>query len=59
MNLLDDINTKIGKMTLFYGSQGVQKQSRKTKTEKDEWRMRSCYKSPFYTTNWNDLLKVS
>jgi hypothetical protein len=57
MDLLDDINTKMGKMTLFYGSQGMQKQSRKTK--KDEWRMRSCYKSPFYTTNWNDLLKVS
>ena len=57
MDLLDGINTKMGKMTLFYGSQGMQKQSRKTK--KDEWRMRSCYKSPFYTTNWNDLLKVS
>ena len=59
MDLLDDINTKMGKMTLFYGSQGMQKKSRKTKTKKDEWRMRSCYKSPFYTTNWNDLLKVS
>ena len=57
MKLLDDLNRRMGKMTLFYGSQGIQKQSRKTK--KDEWRMRSCYKSPFYTTNWNDLLKVS
>jgi DNA polymerase V len=59
MKLLDDLNTRIGKMTLFYGSQGTQKQSRKIKINKDKWLMKSSYKSPFYTTNWNDLLKVS
>ena len=58
MKILDSINTKMGKMTLFYGSQGVMKQS-KIKKEESNWRMRSNYRSPFYTTNWNDILKVS
>jgi DNA polymerase V len=59
MKLIDNINTKMGKMTIFYGSQGVIKNSRNIKSEPDKWRMRSCYKSPFYTTNWDDILKVS
>ena len=46
-------------MTIFYGSQGIIKQRRREKKEEDKWRMRSGYKSPFYTTNWNDILKVS
>ena len=29
------------------------------KIENDKWRMRSFYRSPFYTTNWADILKVS
>ena len=45
-------------MALFYGSQGVMKQS-KIKKQESNWRMRSNYRSPFYTTNWNDILKVS
>ena len=59
MKILDDINTKMGKMTIFYGSQGIVKQRRREKIGEDKWRMRSGYKSPFYTTNWNDILKVS
>ena len=59
MKLIDNINTKMGKMTIFHGSQGVIKNSRNIKSEPDRWRMRSCYKSPFYTTNWDDILKVS
>ena len=58
MKILDSVNTKMGKMTLFYGSQGVMKQS-KIKKEESNWRMRSNYRSPFYTTNWNDILEVS
>ena len=58
MKMLDGINTKMGKMTLFYGSQGIMKQP-KNKKEKNNWQMRSNYRSPFYTTNWNDILKVS
>ncbi|MDA7545869.1 Y-family DNA polymerase [Alphaproteobacteria bacterium] len=59
MKLIDNINAKMGKMTIFHGSQGVIKNSRNIKSETDKWRMRSCYKSPFYTTNWDDILKVS
>ena len=59
MKLIDNINAKMGKMTIFHGSQGVIKNSRNIKPEQDKWRMRSCYKSPFYTTNWDDILKVS
>ena len=55
----DDINNKMGKMTLFYGSQGIVKHSGRKKIENDKWRMRSFYRSPFYTTNWADILKVS
>ena len=59
MKIVDNINAKMGKMTIFYGSQGVVKQSRRKKIQEDKWRMKSCYRSPFYTTNWNDILKVS
>ena len=59
MEILDNINTKMGKMTLFYGSQGIVKYSGRKKIENDKWRMRSFYRSPFYTTNWDDILKVS
>ena len=27
--------------------------------ETGKWQMRSSYKSPFYTTKWDDILKVS
>jgi len=59
MRLLDDINARMGKKTLFYGSQGMQKVSKKTKEQADKCSMRSCYKSPSYTTKWDDVLKVS
>ncbi|MDC0093873.1 Y-family DNA polymerase [Alphaproteobacteria bacterium] len=58
MKLIDDINTKMGKMTIFYGSQGIVKNSKNIKLENEKWQMRSSYKSPFYTTNWDDILKV-
>ena len=59
MKLIDEINTKMGKMTIFHGSQGMIKNSKNIKLEPDKWRIRSSYKSPFYTTNWDDILKVS
>ena len=59
MKLLDDINARMGKKTLFYGSQNKQKVNKKTKEQAEKWSMRSCYKSPSYTTNWDDVLKVS
>ena len=59
MKLFDDINARMGKNTLFYGSQGMQKAAVKKKEHVHKWSMRSCHKSPSYTTNWNDVLKVS
>ena len=61
MKILDSINAKMGKMSIFYGSQGIIKQRRRERIERieDKWKMRSSYKSPSYTTNWNDILKVS
>ncbi|MDG1882804.1 MAG: DUF4113 domain-containing protein, partial [Alphaproteobacteria bacterium] len=58
MKLIDYINTKMGKMTIFHGSQGIIKNSKNIKLEKRKWQMRSSYRSPFYTTNWDDILKV-
>ena len=59
MKLFDDVNSRMGKKTLFYGSQGMQKISKKTKEQEDKWSMRSCYKSPSYTTNWHEVPNVS
>ena len=59
MKLIDDINTKMGKMTIFHGSQGMIKNSKNIQLETGKWQMRSSYKSPFYTTKWDDILKVS
>ena len=58
MKLFDDVNSRMGKKTLFYGSQGMQKISNKTKEPIDKWSTRSSFKSPSYTTKWNELLKV-
>ncbi|MDA9973404.1 Y-family DNA polymerase [Alphaproteobacteria bacterium] len=58
MKLIDYINIKMGKMTIFHGSQGIIKNSKNIKLEKRKWQIRSSYKSPFYTTNWDDILKV-
>ena len=55
MQLLDDINLKMGSGTLFYGSQGVENDKRIL----NKWKIRSQYKSKSYTTNWNDLLEVN
>jgi len=55
MQLLDDINHKMGSGTLFYGSQGAMNNKRILNKSK----IHSQYKSKSYTTNWNDLLEVN
>ena len=55
MQLLDNINYKMGSGTLFYGSQGVRNYKRILK----KWKIHSHYKSKSYTTNWDDLLEVN
>ena len=55
MQLLDNVNYKMGSGTLFYGSQGVQGNTRVL----NKWKTSSQCKSKSYTTNWNDLLEVN
>ena len=48
MDVLDRINTKAGKGTLYFAGQGVQQ----------EWQMKREMLSPRYTTRYSDLLRV-
>lgn len=48
MNLLDGVNKKFGKSTVFMAAEGMQK----------KWKMKQEHKSPGYTTDWNDLPSV-
>jgi len=47
--VMDSINERFGKETMFYASLGI----------KREWSMRRDMKSPNYTTNWKELPVVS
>jgi len=49
MALVDRINKDHGPDTLFFGAQGVAR----------EWKMRCGSRSPRYTTQWDELLRVS
>lgn len=45
MQLIDDINIKYGKGTIYTAAEGKQ----------DKWGMRQEFKSPGYTSNWSEL----
>ncbi|MFT6072955.1 MAG: DNA polymerase V [Alphaproteobacteria bacterium] len=49
MQVMDDLNRKMGKNTIFYASQGI----------KRDWRMKCDKRSRLYTTSWDDLALVS
>ncbi|MBU0501588.1 MAG: Y-family DNA polymerase [Gammaproteobacteria bacterium] len=49
MQALDAINARLGADEVFFAAQGVQR----------PWRMQSGYRSPRYTTCWNELARVS
>ena len=49
MKVMDHVNQKRGARTLRFASVG---------TAKGNWAMRSEFKSPHYTTEWADILKV-
>ena len=49
MNLVDSLNKSMGPKTLFYLSQGINK----------EWQMRSDNRSRRYTTKWSEILEVN
>ncbi|TIH18482.1 Y-family DNA polymerase [Marinifilum sp. JC120] len=48
MDLLDSANTRFGRRTLSYASEGLEQ----------PWKMNRNYKSPAYTTCWNELPKI-
>lgn len=49
MSVLDRLNNKYGADTVFMAAQGID----------ERWSMRREYLTPRYTTNWNDLPKIS
>lgn len=49
MEVLDHLNAKDGKGTLYFAGQGVEQQ----------WQMKREMLSPRYTTRYSDLVKVS
>ncbi len=57
MLIIDNINNSMGSGTLFYAAQGMKKNCKES--SENEWKMRSYFRSPAYTTRWNELLKVS
>ena len=59
IDVIDEINSKLGKGSVIYGAQGIQKKLKKTTDLKSDWQMKSYYRSPAYTTRWDELLKVS
>lgn len=48
MNILDQLNVKSGKGTLYFAGQGIQQQ----------WQMKREMLSPRYTTRFSDLLRI-
>ena len=48
MQLMDKINHRYGRETIQLASSGIRK----------KWQMKADYKSPKYTTNWDELPKV-
>jgi DNA polymerase V len=50
MKAVDEINRKFGKDTVKFASL--------LHGDTAAWRMKQIYKSPSYTTNWNELLTV-
>jgi len=49
MSTLDKINRRHGKSSIRFGSELIS----------DRWRMRQQFKSPSYTTKWDELLTIS
>ena len=49
MNVVDNLNKSMGPKTIFYLSQGINK----------EWQMRCSNRSKRYTTKWSEILEVN
>ena len=53
MHLIDDLNIKMGKGAISFAAQGLEKGRGNRK-----WTMRQQWRSPRYTTRWNELMVV-
>ncbi|MGM0418040.1 MAG: Y-family DNA polymerase [Thermodesulfobacteriota bacterium] len=51
MSAVDEINAKFGNNTLKFSSCG-------TSSEKRDWKIKSDYRSPCYTTRWDEIVRV-
>ncbi len=61
MATLDSINVRYGRNTLHYAKEGLEKSKESIEKKADKnapWRMKQSYKSPKYTTSWNELAKA-
>lgn len=59
MAALDNINRRMGRGTLFHAAQGVGgHQQTGTTRRRQHWQMRASFRSPAYTTRWDDLVQV-
>ena len=50
MTVLDQVNAKYGRDTLFLAAEG---------TDEQLWKMRQVQRSNRYTTRWNELLEAA
>jgi DNA polymerase V len=48
MTLLDDVNAKMGRNTLFFSAQGAER----------TWQTKAAFKSNNYTGDWNQLIEI-
>ena len=58
MAMLDQVNAAMGRGTLFQASEGVMPTRDTSAQTKPSWQMRQQFRSPSYTTRWNDLVRV-
>ena len=48
MSLIDNVNAKMGRNTLFFAAQGIQR----------TWQTRAAFKSQNFTSDWNELIQA-
>ena len=48
MQLMDNLNLRFGKNTIIHGAEGLSK----------SWAMKNQYRTPAYTTDWQNILSI-
>ncbi|MEM8559927.1 MAG: Y-family DNA polymerase [Bacteroidota bacterium] len=57
LDAIDAANRRWGRHTVVWGSQGTVRTTKQTETSQ-AWAMQQAHRSPRYTTDWTDLLRV-